>query len=375
MNESLPATGRWASQNGETSRPGDGDATGGGSAPGSAQACLDGRPPSPLRPAGDGAGRAGRWRSRLRLAVQAAIVVFWGVMMGLLVRDHFLPPDRQTPMDALNTARALRQWRDYEEWMQISFLALPVKGLSYVAVKRLEQTGEYAFTARYRFSITGSQQSSESVVNFDVAARLTPELSLNQFDMTIELPTRRMEIRGLIDGETLYWGIKGTEGTERLGSLPLKGQMAFVDGIQSMLPRQLKLEVGREYRFRAFDPVWNFAGGDVVIRVSDVEFLRLEDVEFEAYRLDVQFQNMRSTSWVTRDGEVLKRRVGNLLEMSRLEPAKARRLADFGRPLPLPDYKTDDFVLYMKPEDARRRGVQGGLFSLLGELMRAEQTP
>lgn len=310
----------------------------------------------------------------LRVAAQLAIVAFWGGMMFLLVRDFFLPPQVRSPMDAVESAEMRNAWRDYDEWSTINFLTLPFEGASHVSVKRREAENDYAFTARYVLH-PKDDLSPESRVQFTMAARLKSDFTLDQFDLNVSFPGRTIEMRGLLADKILYYGIRGGDGDEKIGTMPLKGNLAFLDGLQSMLPRQMKLEVGQQFRFEAFDPVWNFRGGDVVMEVVSVEFLKIGDAEYEVYRVEFKFSNFVTTTWVTKEGEVVMRRIGNMLEMKQARPRDIKSLAGFDSPLAMPDYKTDDFVLYMQADDANRRPTGTGMFGLIGELLKAGNTP
>jgi hypothetical protein len=303
----------------------------------------------------------------LRVITQLSIIIFFVTMMTFLFRDYLMPPDLQSPLKAVDDAGPQKPWRDYEEWMEIKFVTLPIEGASYVAVTQIPDSTDYSFTARYIMHPKGAVEA-EAQVRFEIAARLDKSYSLDQFDLLLRLPGRNLAVRGLLDNQTLYYGIKkGGEG-ERMGSLPLKGNLSFLDGLHSMLPRQMELAVGKEYRFRAFDPIWNFSGGDVVMKVATVEFVKIEDVEYEVYRVDFKFQNLVTSTWVTKDGQTVKRKVGNMLEMDLTTPNRVSNLPGFGDPLVPPEYVLDDFVLYMDSDS--QTGGKIGLFGLLGELMK-----
>ena len=176
------------------------------------------------------------------------------------------------------------------------------------------------------------------------SARLDHEFGVRSFDFSLDPGTGPVQVAGTVTGKHVSLTIKTTSGTQHE-----ERDLQDVPVLSLNLPRRLAalgLKPGTEQQFLIFDPatlrnepvtihvgkreiVNVFAGGSV--RIRGREFRSEVRRPTPAFRVDMTFAGLKTASWVTDTGEVVREESPLGLLSVREAPEEAQRMAIGGR--------------------------------------------
>ncbi len=284
-------------------------------------------------------------RLRIRLSslrailLPGAITLFWLTMMALLLRNQVFQPRRGQPMD-VTPALLTEQWQDFSEWMRLT-LGGQSDGVCFTSLQRRKEGGGYLAANRIwiRLGVWGGQYD----FRIENTALLDSLFRLQSAQSSADLAGETLRFAALSDGARLFYRWQYGEQT-RVGLQHLEKPISLLEAVRPLAAQRLDLHVGAVYRLPVLDSTWSLREGVAEIRVEALETLRLGDKAFRAYRLAIQLGPFASKTWVSPNGEVLRRQFAQNILMERIHPDEARKLfPGIDAPVAPPALTREDF--------------------------------
>ncbi len=155
-------------------------------------------------------------------------------------------------------------------------------------------------------------------------AQVDREFALRGFDFSLDPGTGPIRVRGALNGKTLTLTIASAS-----GSRSERRELADVPALSLNLARRLAsggLVPGARHQFTMFDPA-TLRNAPVTIVVGARELVRGAVTPTPAFRVEMEFGGLRTTSWVTDTGDVVREESPLGLMTIRETPERARALA------------------------------------------------
>lgn len=269
--------------------------------------------------------RTGRLASALVLAA-------WIVTLAVLLTHAYVQAR------SMNLATDLARYGTAAEWRGVYYRGEKI-GFSVSQTTASGDGFEVREDARLQMSLFGATQPAA----VRTIAQLDGSFALRAFDFSIDPGTGPVQVIGTVSGRHVSLAIKtagGTQNEER--------DLDDVPALSLNLPRRMAAEgftPGTERRFLVFDPATlrnepvTVAVGrrEVVtlastlpVTVGNRQVFRPTRTAIPAFRLDMSFAGLHTTSWVTDTGEVVKEESPLGFSSVRESPDDARRLAGRG---------------------------------------------
>ena len=246
--------------------------------------------------------------------VPALVVIGWIVAMAALV-------DRSYLRASANLGADLARYGSDAQWHGVYYRGEKIG----FTVRQTLPSGdgfEVQEDGRLQMSLLGAT----TFTRVRTTARLDKDFQLQSFDFLLDPGTGPLEITGVLSGLTLDLAIKSDAGTRRerrtLTEPPVLG---------ATIGRRLAaagLKPGARYQWMVLDPA-TLQNAPLTARVGERRLVesatRRRDVP--AFEVTVEFAGLRTTSWVTDTGEVVREESPLGLITVRETPEAARTIA------------------------------------------------
>jgi transglutaminase-like putative cysteine protease len=253
----------------------------------------------------------------------AAILLAWTATMAALVNRSYL---QAAPVGlATDLARygSEATWRGvYYRGEKIGFTVSQTvpEGDGF----RIEEDG------RLQMSLLGATTAAA----IRTAARVDREFAVRSFEFTLDPGTGPIRIQGEFHGARLTLSITTPSGS-RTETRELPEPPALTLNLARRLASQ-GLTRGARHRFLLFDPA-TLRNAPVIVEVGDRELVGTGVSRVPAFRVRMDFSGLRTTSWVTDTGEVIR-------EESPMGLMTIREPAERARGLAIPDRVNADLL-------------------------------
>ncbi len=244
---------------------------------------------------------------------------FWLTMMTLLVKRDVLPAFGRRGDPGYRALLMGRQGMD-ETHMGI-FIGEQKIGYAHEVI-RPNADGGYQITEETEFN--GSKLGLEALMTFRSTTNIDAAFRLASFEMNARILGSEASVKGTVVEDELVVTIGGilANGQHEEKRISMDGPMTLSTGI-SPFTEMPELEVGKEWTIVSVNPL-DAARGSLTTemrraRVESKEKILWEDVPTEVYVVKIESHQAfarECTAWITRDGTILKQRVG-ILEMRR----------------------------------------------------------
>ena len=224
-------------------------------------------------------------------AVSVLILIAWVAAMAALVNRSYL---QASPGLATDLARygSTAQWRGvYYRGEKIGFTVSQT-------VPR-DDGFELQEDGRLQMSLLGAI----TPVTLRTTARVGSDFALRSFEFTLDPGTGPMVVRGDVKDRRLGLTITTGAGTQTLDR-PLTDRPALSQNLARLLASG-GLVAGAHHQETLFDPA-TLRNAPVVIDVGNREVVRVMDRPVPAFRVEMAFGGLRTTSWITDTGDVVR---------------------------------------------------------------------
>jgi transglutaminase-like putative cysteine protease len=180
---------------------------------------------------------------------------------------------------------------------------------------------------RLQMSLLGAQTAAA----IRTTARVDRAFTLQSFEFSLDPGTGKTTVRGQVDGTSLRLSV-----TSRSGTRSEVRQIAEPPVLALTLARRLAaagLKTGAHYEWIIFDPA-TMSSAPVALDIGKREVVPLDGrsqygipMSVPAFRAELQYAGLRTTSWITDTGEVVREQSPLGLETVREAPERARGMA------------------------------------------------
>jgi transglutaminase-like putative cysteine protease len=244
------------------------------------------------------------------------ILIAWGAVMAALLNRSYLQASTANLATDLARFGSAATWRGvYDRGEKIGFTV--TQTLPKDDGFELEEDG------RLQMSLLGAT----TPITIRTTAQVDRDSSLRSFEFTLDPGTGPTHVRGDIAGQLLTLDVTAPSGqppgsrtrteVRELGEVPV---------LSLNLPRRLAnggLVPGSRHRWTVFDPA-TLHMAPVVIDVGNRELVQSTGRSIPAFRVEMEVAGVRTTSWVTDTGNVLREQ-NPLGLMTVLETAESAR--------------------------------------------------
>ena len=272
------------------------------------------------------------------------IVIAWLASMAVLVKRSYV--DTSTANLATDVAR----YGSNAEWRGVYYRGEKI-GFTVSQTVRRDDGFELQEDGRLQMSLLGAS----SAAALHTAARVDSAFALQSFDFSLDPGTGAIGVRGRVDR------IAGSGGRARLfiaitsaGSTRTETrELPEVPVLSQNFARLLaggRLVAGSRQQWTIFDPA-TLRNAPVTVTIGHREIVRNAGARpLPAFRVDMEYSGLRTTSWITDTGEVVR-------EESPLGLITVREPADRAQSLSVPDPVQSDLLQAAAVVPAMRRRI------------------
>ena len=240
------------------------------------------------------------------------VLIVWGATMAMVVNRAYLQASSKLATDLARYGTAA-QWRGvYYRGEKLGFTVSQT-----VAT---DNGFELQEDAQLQMSLLGATTATK----IRTTAQVDRAFALKSFEFSLDPGTGPIKVNGQIDGSTITIAVITSAGTRteqrRLAEPPMLGLN---------LSRRLAdegLVPGTRHRLSVFDPA-TLRNAPVIVDVGRREVVRTATTSIPAFRVEMEFAGLRTTSWVTDTGEVVREESPMGLMSVREPPDRARAMA------------------------------------------------
>ena len=266
---------------------------------------------------------------RVARSLSLAVMLAWIVTMGLLLTRAY------AQARSMNLATDLARYGTTAEWRGVYYRGEKI-GFSVSQTTPKGDGFELEEDARLQMSLLGATTPA----TVKTTATLDANFALTAFDFSLDPGTGPVQVSGRVSGKHLSLTIKTSSGTQTD-----ERNLQDVPVLSLNLPRRLAaagLKPGMREQVMVFDPA-TLSNQPAIIEVGKREIVKLESplpvrlgprqlspmtpTSIPAFRVDMTFSGIKTTSWVTDTGDVVREESQMGLVSQRESQDVARRIA------------------------------------------------
>jgi transglutaminase-like putative cysteine protease len=276
--------------------------------------------------------------------VSALIVVAWVACTAVLVKRSYFDAS------AANLATDLARYGSNAEWRGVYYRG---EKIGFTVSQTVPRDDGFELQEDGRLQMSSLGASSAAALH--TAARVDSNFGLRSFDFSLDPGTGAVVVRGRVDP------IDGAGGRARLviaitsaGSTRTETrELAEVPVLAQNFARLLaggRLVAGSRQQWMIFDPA-TLRNAPVMVAVGSREIVRnAGERPLPAFRVDMEYAGLRTTSWITDTGDVVR-------EESPLGLITVRESADRAQSLSVPEPVQTDLLQAAAVVPAMRRRI------------------
>lgn len=220
-------------------------------------------------------------------------LVVWGAAMLLVVR-------KATEQTALALTSDLAAYGDRARWSGIYYRG---EKIGFSVSQMTERPGGFKLQEDGQMALTLMGATTASRLHTEV--NVDPQYLLQDFRFSLDPGSGPISITGKLESPTrLAIVVRSPNGSERTRAFDLKE--APVLGLN--LPKRLLalgLKEGARHEIQIFDPA-TLTNGMTTVEIGRREVIRILDKPVPAFKLNMTFAGISTTSWITEIGDIVK---------------------------------------------------------------------
>lgn len=253
------------------------------------------------------------------------VLIAWVVCMAVLVNRDYLQASNA------NLATDLARYGPTAMWRGVYYRGEKI-GFTVSQVVRIDEGFELQEDGRLQMTLLGAT----SAAAIRTTARVDSRFALRSFEFSLDPGTGAVQVAGSIDSPA-----PGATGPHRLTVSITSGAGTRTEQRDLEEPPVLSLNLSRmlasggltpgaRHRWMVLDPA-TLRNAPMTVEVGRREVVRAGDAVVPAFRVEMEFVGLRTTSWVTDTGEVVREESPLGLMSVREDPERAQGLAVSGR--------------------------------------------
>lgn len=255
---------------------------------------------------------------RLTRPLSLLVLVAWVVTIGVLIQRSYLQAS------AANLATDLARYGKSASWRGVYYRGEKI-GFTVSQTTRTDDGFTLEEDGRLQMTLFGAA----SAATIHTRAEVDHEFALRSFEFSLDPGTGAVRVNGTVQepapgAHRLVLAIT-SGGTTRTETRDL-AEAPVINLNLSRLLAGGKLVPGTRHQFTVLDPA-TLSNAPVVVDVGRRAIVRAGDTSLPAFRVDVSFQGLRTTSWVTDTGEVVREESPLGMMTVRETPERAQGLA------------------------------------------------
>jgi hypothetical protein len=221
------------------------------------------------------------------------ILIAWGAAMALVINRSYLQASSG------NLATDLARYGSSAQWRGVYYRG---EKIGFTVSQTVPEGGGFELMedGRLQMALLGATTAA----TIRTSAHVDASFALRAFEFSLDPGTGAVEVRGKLDGLKLTLDVKtksGTRSEERMLDEP--------PALSLNLSRRLAnggLVAGARHKWTIFDPA-TLRNSPVTVEVGRRELVRgAGAAPIPAFRVEMTFAGLRTTSWVTDTGEVVR---------------------------------------------------------------------
>ena len=248
------------------------------------------------------------------------VLIAWVACMAVLVNRSYLQA-------SVNLATDLARYGPTATWRGVYYRGEKM-GFTVSQTIRTDEGFELQEDARLVMNLFGST----STTTIHTTAWVDRNFALKSFEFSLDPGTGPIQVRGAVNppgsrpegGQLLTVAIT-SGGATRTEERRLKDAPVITQNLSRLLAAR-GFEAGSRHQWTIFDPA-TLASAPVDVRIGEREVVRTRDGVIPAFRVDMAFQGLTTTSWVTDTGDVVREESPLGLMTLRETPEEAQGLA------------------------------------------------
>ena len=227
--------------------------------------------------------------------VSVAVVIAWVAVMGALVNRTYI---QAAPA---NLATDLARYGPTAEWRGLYYRGEKI-GFTVSQTVRTAAGFELREDGRLQMLLFGQ----DSAATLHTSAQVNERFALQSFEFSLDPGTGAIKVAGAVEGTGPY--VLNIAITSAGGTRTERRELAEAPVMALNLSRVLAsrgITPGASYQWTIFDPA-TLRNASVDVKVGRREVVRLANATVPAFRVDMTFQGLQTTSWVTDTGDVVK---------------------------------------------------------------------
>jgi transglutaminase-like putative cysteine protease len=224
--------------------------------------------------------------------LSALVLMAWAATMAALVNRACI----QTSPASLATD--LARYGSAAQWRGIYYRGEKI-GFTVSQAVAADGGFELHEDGRLQMSLLGATTAA----TIRTTARVDRSFALRTFEFSLDPGTGPLEVRGTVDGPVLRLAITAG-GQTRTQEIHVPEAPVLIQSLARRLAGE-GLKPGATYRWTVFDPA-TLRNAPVQLTVGTREVARAGFTSVPAFRVDMEFVGLRTTSWITDTGEVVR---------------------------------------------------------------------
>jgi Transglutaminase-like superfamily len=262
------------------------------------------------------------WPRSVTRRLSAVFLLLWAVQIAALVNRSYL---QASP----NLATDLARYGSTAQWRGVYYRGEKI-GFTVSQTVPVDEGFELQEDGQLQMTLLGAT----TLAQLRTTARVDDGFALRSFAFSLDAGTGPVEVRGRVNGRLLSLDVVTASGTRTE-----ERELAEPPMLTLNLSRRLAnggLTPGAKYEWTIFDPA-TLRNAPVVVEVGQRELVRAGTTSIPAFRIGLAFAGLRTTSWMTDTGEVIR-------EESPLGLISVKESADQARAMAVPKQGQTDLL-------------------------------
>jgi transglutaminase-like putative cysteine protease len=240
------------------------------------------------------------------------ILAAWILQMGTLINRSYVQA-------SANLATDLGRYDSSAQWRGVYYRDEKI-GFTVSQTVPTDDGFELQEDGRLQMSLLGATTAAR----IRTTARVDRGFALRSFDFSLDPGTGAITVRGQVDGLRLHVAVTTPSGT-RTEERSLTEPPVLTLNLSRRLASE-GLHPGAHHQWMVFDPA-TLQNAPVAVDVGPRELVRVNNRLLPAFRIDMRFAGLHTTSWVTDTGEVVREESPMGLIVVRESAERARAMA------------------------------------------------